>query len=147
MQLHAKQWHRKCHKSDLFNTNLLPNSKGKLTIENDDSSTCIFGIGWLQCNCLVMHVASSCSILSKLPKNGTKRTPEQLPVNACGLHATCNHMQVSPSSRRVITSSRCPQTSLKSSMHELSTPDLLKNLINYAKIGACILITSRRRWT
>ena len=144
MQLHAKQWHQKCHRSDLFSTILLPNSKGRLTIENENISTCVFWIGWLQCNHRTMHIASSCSILSKLPKNGTKRTLEQLPINACGLHATCNHMQVSPLSCRWILSSCCPRRSLKSSMHDVSTPDLLENLSNYARNGAYTLINPRR---
>ena len=109
MQLHAKQWHQKCHRSDLFSTILLPNSKGRLTIKNDDGSTYILGIRWPQCYRRTMHVASDCSNLWKLPKNGTKRAPERLPVSACGLHATCmRHATTCKCPRRLVDDSQAP---------------------------------------
>ena len=109
MQLHAKQWHRKCHRSDLFSTILLPHSKGRLTIENDDGSTCIFWMGRLQFYHRTMHAASNCSNLLKLPKNGTKRAPERLLVSACGLHATCmRHATTCKCPRRLVDDSQAP---------------------------------------
>ena len=107
MQLHAKSRHQKCQKTALFITNMLPNSKGRLTIENDDGSTCVLGMRWLQCYRCTMHVASDCSNLWKLPKNDTKRTPERLPVSACGLHATCmRHATTCKCPRRLVDDSK-----------------------------------------
>ena len=96
-----------------------------------------------------MHVASSCSKWSKLPKNekGSWTASGQCMWLACDMHATCNHMQVSLLSCRWFTSSRCPRTSWKSRMHEVSAPDLLENVRNLAEIGACTLIIPRRRLT
>ena len=83
-------------------------------------------------------------IVKKWHKTCSRTASGQCMWLACDMHDTCNHMQVSLLSCRGITSSHCPQTSSKLSMHDVLTPNLLKNLSNFAKNGACTLITLRR---